>query len=96
MASQQTQQETQGSSSADTDQPPLWRYVTKLEKQGVSGGCWEFKCNVCKDTRKGFYYLLDFTFYINNYLLEHVVLLDFTFYINNYLFWIFFNIFLIF
>ncbi|PWA67780.1 HAT dimerization domain, Ribonuclease H-like domain protein [Artemisia annua] len=56
MASQETQQEsTQGSSNADTDQPPLWSYVTKLEKQGVSGGCWQFKCNVCKDTRKGSY-----------------------------------------
>ena len=42
MASQETEQQTQGSSSADTDQPPLWRYVTKLEKQGVSGGCRSF------------------------------------------------------
>nr|GEY94747.1 hypothetical protein [Tanacetum cinerariifolium] len=55
MASQETQQETQGSSSTDTDQPPLWEYVTKLKKQGVAGGAWKFKCNLCSETRQGSY-----------------------------------------
>ncbi|GKC45161.1 hypothetical protein Tco_1062883 [Tanacetum coccineum] len=55
MASQETQQETQGSSSTDTDQPPLWEYVTKLEKQGAAGGAWNFKCNLCSETRQGSY-----------------------------------------
>ncbi|GKC48011.1 hAT dimerization domain, ribonuclease H-like domain protein [Tanacetum coccineum] len=49
MASQEeTQQETQ-------DQPPLWEYVTKLEKQGASGGVWKFQCNLCSETRQGSY-----------------------------------------
>ncbi|GKE85005.1 hypothetical protein Tco_1558747, partial [Tanacetum coccineum] len=48
MASQETQQETQ-------DQPPLWEYVTKLEKQGVAGGVWKFQCNLCSETRQGSY-----------------------------------------
>nr|GFA19057.1 hAT dimerization domain, ribonuclease H-like domain protein [Tanacetum cinerariifolium] len=47
-------QEAQGSSS-DTYQPPLWEYVTKLEKQGSSGGAWKFKCNICSETRQGSY-----------------------------------------
>ncbi|PWA44843.1 hypothetical protein CTI12_AA525250 [Artemisia annua] len=55
MASSSQETQGQGSSNADTDQPPLWSYVTKLEKQGVSGGCWKFKCNVCNDIRKGSY-----------------------------------------
>nr|XP_043613038.1 uncharacterized protein LOC122585009 [Erigeron canadensis] len=40
MASQENQQDTQGSSSntsASADQPPLWQYVEKLEKQNISG-----------------------------------------------------------
>ncbi|GJX03798.1 hAT dimerization domain, ribonuclease H-like domain protein [Tanacetum coccineum] len=49
MASQEeTQQETQ-------DQPPLWEYVTKIEKQGASGGVWKFQCNLCSETRQGSY-----------------------------------------
>ncbi|GJZ64697.1 probable sodium/metabolite cotransporter BASS4, chloroplastic [Tanacetum coccineum] len=48
MASQETQQETQ-------DQPPLWEYVTKLEKQGAAGGVWKFQCNLCSETRQGSY-----------------------------------------
>nr|GEY51166.1 hAT dimerization domain, ribonuclease H-like domain protein [Tanacetum cinerariifolium] len=55
MASQETQQETQGSSSTDTYQPLLWEYVTKLEKQGAAGGAWKFKCNLCSETRQGSY-----------------------------------------
>ncbi|PWA64567.1 HAT dimerization domain, Ribonuclease H-like domain protein [Artemisia annua] len=52
MASQETQQETQGSSSTNTDQPPLWEYVTKLEKQGAAG---KFICNLYSETRQGSY-----------------------------------------
>nr|GEX55926.1 hAT dimerization domain, ribonuclease H-like domain protein [Tanacetum cinerariifolium] len=48
-------QETQRSSSSHTYQPPLWEYVTKLEKQGSSGGAWKFKCNLCGETRQGSY-----------------------------------------
>ncbi|GJX28307.1 hypothetical protein Tco_0236386 [Tanacetum coccineum] len=49
MASQEeTQQETQ-------NLPPLWEYVTKLEKQGASGGVWKFQCNLCSETRQGSY-----------------------------------------
>ncbi|GJU92024.1 hypothetical protein Tco_1304447 [Tanacetum coccineum] len=44
MASQETQ-----------DQPPLWEYVTKLEKQGAAGGVWKFQCNLCSETRLGSY-----------------------------------------
>ncbi|GJV65982.1 hypothetical protein Tco_1476810 [Tanacetum coccineum] len=44
MASQETQ-----------DQPPLWEYVTKLEKQGAAGGVWKFQCNLCSETRQGSY-----------------------------------------
>ncbi|PWA91238.1 hypothetical protein CTI12_AA092440 [Artemisia annua] len=55
MASQETQEEPQGSSSTDLDQPPLWAYVTKLEKLGATGGAWKFKCDVCQDVRQGSY-----------------------------------------
>ncbi|KAL4571816.1 hypothetical protein LXL04_018581 [Taraxacum kok-saghyz] len=39
MASQEHDRETAG------DQPPLWGYVTKLEKLSGRGGGWSFKCN---------------------------------------------------
>nr|KAJ0217080.1 hypothetical protein LSAT_V11C300149880 [Lactuca sativa] len=53
MASSQ-EQETQGSSTS-VDQPPLWDFVTKLNKLVGAGGCWKFKCNLCSDTRQGSY-----------------------------------------
>ncbi|KAK1411036.1 hypothetical protein QVD17_37580 [Tagetes erecta] len=48
-------QETQGSSSSSVEDPPLWNYVTKLEKQGPTGGTWKFKCNFCGETKQGSY-----------------------------------------
>ncbi|CAH1441016.1 unnamed protein product [Lactuca virosa] len=53
MASSQ-EQEPQGSSTS-LDQPPLWDFVTKLDKLAGAGGCWKFKCNLCSETRKGSY-----------------------------------------
>lgn len=46
--------ETQGSTTS-IDQPPLWDYVTKLEKLVGAEGCWKFKCNLCSETRQGSY-----------------------------------------
>ncbi|GKD73533.1 hAT dimerization domain, ribonuclease H-like domain protein [Tanacetum coccineum] len=46
MASQETQQQTQGSSR---DQPPLWEHMTKLQKIGASGGAWKFSCKYYSD-----------------------------------------------
>ncbi|GKD51872.1 hAT dimerization domain, ribonuclease H-like domain protein, partial [Tanacetum coccineum] len=43
------------SSQETQDQPPLWEYVTKLEKQGKGGGVWKFTCNRCSETRQGSY-----------------------------------------
>ncbi|KAL4569214.1 hypothetical protein LXL04_024849 [Taraxacum kok-saghyz] len=43
MASQEHDRETAG------DQPPLWGYVTKLEKLSGTGGGWSFKCNFCSE-----------------------------------------------
>lgn len=39
---------------------PLWKYVTKV-KQMVSGGTWEWKCNLCKNekTFKGSYTIVN-------------------------------------
>ncbi|XP_052621716.1 uncharacterized protein LOC111900873 [Lactuca sativa] len=53
MASSQ-EQETQGSDPS-VDQPPLWYFVTKLDKLAGAGGCWKFKCNLCSETRQGSY-----------------------------------------
>ncbi|GJW11324.1 hypothetical protein Tco_1577151 [Tanacetum coccineum] len=55
MASQETQQQTQGSSDTDRDQPPLWEHMTKLQKIGASGGAWKFSCKFCGETRQGSY-----------------------------------------
>ncbi|CAH1452857.1 unnamed protein product [Lactuca virosa] len=54
MASQEQETQSQGSSST-IDQPPLWDYVTKLEKLVGAEGCWKFKCNLCSETRQGSY-----------------------------------------
>ncbi|KAL4567592.1 hypothetical protein LXL04_023180 [Taraxacum kok-saghyz] len=57
MASQEHDRETAG------DQPPLWGYVTKLEKLSGTGGGWSFKCNFCSETRKGSYYRRNWSTY---------------------------------
>ncbi|KAF2559592.1 hypothetical protein F2Q68_00015542 [Brassica cretica] len=48
-----------GSGSADsstqTEDAPIWNYVTKLEKSGAKGGTWKFKCNICNEYRQGSY-----------------------------------------
>ncbi|CAF1832434.1 unnamed protein product [Brassica oleracea var. botrytis] len=36
-------------------EPPLWNYVTKLEKLGATGGTWRFKCSFCDEIRQGSY-----------------------------------------
>ncbi|GAA0171292.1 hypothetical protein LIER_41123 [Lithospermum erythrorhizon] len=38
-----------------TEEPPLWNYVIKLEKQGVAGGTWKFKCKLYNERRQGSY-----------------------------------------
>lgn len=55
MASHSQEEETATQGSSSSDQPPLWAYVTKLEKLAGAGGCWNFKCNLCGETRKGSY-----------------------------------------
>ncbi|XP_024014013.1 uncharacterized protein LOC112088091 [Eutrema salsugineum] len=42
--------------SSESEEAPLWKYVTKLEKQGAKGGTWKFKCNICNEIRQGSYY----------------------------------------
>ncbi|GKB33552.1 hAT dimerization domain, ribonuclease H-like domain protein [Tanacetum coccineum] len=46
MASQETQQQTQGSSDTDRDQPPLWEHMTKLQKIG-------FGISLCQSVTAG-------------------------------------------
>ncbi|ESQ38049.1 hypothetical protein EUTSA_v10029312mg [Eutrema salsugineum] len=44
--------------STDTNQSddaPLWSYVSKLEKQGEKGGTRKFKCSFCSEIRQGSY-----------------------------------------
>ncbi|KAK8528257.1 hypothetical protein V6N12_074791 [Hibiscus sabdariffa] len=43
------------SSSQNVNLSPLWDYVTKLEKRGTIGGTWNFRCNICGETRSGSY-----------------------------------------
>ncbi|KAG2279757.1 hypothetical protein Bca52824_050977 [Brassica carinata] len=38
-----------------SEEAPLWNYVTKLNKSGVKGGTWKFKCNICNEDRQGSY-----------------------------------------
>ena len=40
----------------DNDQPPLWRYVSKIEKMGEGGGNTKFQCNYCQNVCKGSYF----------------------------------------
>ncbi|XP_038999122.1 uncharacterized protein LOC120124534 [Hibiscus syriacus] len=48
-----------GSESISTSQnenlSPLWNYVTKIEKRETVGGTWNFRCNICGETRNGSY-----------------------------------------
>lgn len=39
----------------EKEEPPLWNYVTKLEKLGATGGTWRFKCSFCDEVRQGSY-----------------------------------------
>ncbi|KAK8983264.1 hypothetical protein V6N11_073360 [Hibiscus sabdariffa] len=43
------------SSSQNENASPLWNYVTKLEKKGAIGGTWNFRCNICGESRSGNY-----------------------------------------
>ncbi|KAK9037127.1 hypothetical protein V6N11_022049 [Hibiscus sabdariffa] len=43
------------SSSQNDNASPLWNYVTKLEKKEAIGGTWNFRCNICGETRSGSY-----------------------------------------
>ncbi|KAD7476887.1 hypothetical protein E3N88_00023 [Mikania micrantha] len=47
-------QEAKNQESSSLDEPPLWDYVSKIEKQG-GGGTWKFKCNLCNEIRQGSY-----------------------------------------
>ncbi|CAA7040561.1 unnamed protein product [Microthlaspi erraticum] len=55
------EQNNTGSSSSTPDQSdsegtaPLWKYVTKLDKQGLTGGTWKFECTFYKIIRQGSY-----------------------------------------
>lgn len=55
MASSQETQQTQGVDVDDhTDQPPLWAYVTKLEKIGTTGSLFAiFAVKLDKDHTQG-------------------------------------------
>ncbi|CAN6931717.1 BnaC06g06510D [Brassica napus] len=44
-----------GTGSGEKEEPPLWNYVTKLEKLGATGGTWRFKCSFCDEIRQGSY-----------------------------------------
>lgn len=35
--------------------PPLWKYVTKIEKIGTVGGTWKYKCKFCNGVRTSSY-----------------------------------------
>ena len=42
--------------SSSSDQPPLWNFVSKVEKLAGAGGSWKFKCKFCSETKQGSYY----------------------------------------
>ena len=42
-------------SSSEKEEPPLWNYVTKLEKLGATRGTWRFKCSFVNEIRQGSY-----------------------------------------
>ena len=50
-----SQTEIGGSGSGEKEEPPLWNYVTKLEKLGATGGTWRFKCSFCDEIRQRSY-----------------------------------------
>ncbi|KAL9661445.1 hypothetical protein QQ045_026269 [Rhodiola kirilowii] len=39
----------------DGPSPPLWNFVTKLEKMGDTGGTWKWQCSKCNIIRKSSY-----------------------------------------
>lgn len=39
------------STSSTADNNPLWKYVTKLEKNGDGGGNWKWLCNFCNQEK---------------------------------------------
>ncbi|GMI64997.1 hypothetical protein HRI_000169000 [Hibiscus trionum] len=43
------------SSVQNDNSSPLWNYVTKLEKRGATGKTWNYRCNICGETRNGSY-----------------------------------------
>ena len=43
------------SGSGSDNQPPLWDFVTKLEKKGETGGTWSYQCHYCGEIRSGSY-----------------------------------------
>ncbi|CAN6880086.1 unnamed protein product, partial [Brassica oleracea] len=50
-----TSQGTSDNVDNASEEAPLWNYMTKLEKSGVKGGTWKFKCNICNEDRQGSY-----------------------------------------
>ena len=40
----------------NAQQPPLWRYVSKMEKMGEGGGNTKFQCNYCQNVYRGSYF----------------------------------------
>lgn len=52
MASQEESDNVIGCGSNVSGEAPLWTYVTKVEKQGMTGGTWTFKRNICNETKK--------------------------------------------
>ncbi|KAD4585358.1 hypothetical protein E3N88_22959 [Mikania micrantha] len=47
-------QEAKNQELSTLEEPPLWDYVSKIEKQG-GGVTWKFKCNLCSEIRHGSY-----------------------------------------
>ncbi|GMI75199.1 hypothetical protein HRI_001189200 [Hibiscus trionum] len=43
------------SSVQNGNSSPLWNYVTKLEKWGATRGTWNYRCNICGETRNESY-----------------------------------------
>ncbi|XP_056698299.1 uncharacterized protein [Spinacia oleracea] len=44
-----------GESLSSEGSPPLWRFVTRIEKQGAVGGTWKYRCNFCNENRTSSY-----------------------------------------
>ncbi|KAL1204457.1 hypothetical protein V5N11_004043 [Cardamine amara subsp. amara] len=46
---------TNSSVELESEEAPLWSYVTKIEKLGKTGGTWSFTCHFCNETRQESY-----------------------------------------